>query len=133
MLPWSTCGHTQGLVRIAPAKQYRLQLHVTTNEQLSDGQEPPLTSELASDANGSCPFAGAVCWLPRDRLSRTRPKNYRYHPMYVIVRRAPEATAPAALLPRRARYTRSLPVDEPFRSAYPYGRESQARAATAHA
>src|SRR5436190_17258055 len=31
MLPWSTCGHTQGLVRIAPAKQYRLQLHVTTN------------------------------------------------------------------------------------------------------
>ncbi len=22
--PWSTCGHTQGLVRIAPAKQYRL-------------------------------------------------------------------------------------------------------------
>src|SRR5258707_14849241 len=32
MLPWSTCGHTQGLVRIAPAKQYRLQLHVTTND-----------------------------------------------------------------------------------------------------
>src|SRR5438445_3415786 len=103
------------------------------NEPLSDGQEPALTSELASDANGSCPFAGAVCWLPGDRLSRTRPKNYRCHPMYVIVRRAPEATAPAALLPCRARHTRSLPGNEPFRSAYPYGRESQARAATAPA
>src|SRR5206468_4257808 len=78
-------------------------------------------------------FAGAVCWLPGDRLSRTKPKSYRRHPMYVIVRRAPEATAPAALPPRRARHTRSLPVDEPFRSAYPYGRESQARAATAPA
>src|ERR1035441_9008669 len=31
MLPWSTCGHTQDLVRITPAKQYRMQLHVTTN------------------------------------------------------------------------------------------------------
>ena len=36
MLPWNTCGDTQGLVRIAPAKQYRMQLHVATNEQLSD-------------------------------------------------------------------------------------------------
>ena len=36
MLPWSTCGDTQGLVRITPAKQYRLQLHVTTNDQLTD-------------------------------------------------------------------------------------------------
>ncbi|SRR6266567_5705227 len=31
MLLWSTCGHTRGLVRIAPAKQYRMQLHVTIN------------------------------------------------------------------------------------------------------
>src|SRR5258707_14960216 len=38
MLPWSTCGHTQGLVRIAPAKQYRIQLHVTTNGR---GERPP--------------------------------------------------------------------------------------------
>src|SRR5258707_11402405 len=45
MLPWSTCGHTQGLVRIAPAKQYRMQLHVTTNVKLSRSRRRPSDDE----------------------------------------------------------------------------------------
>src|SRR5207245_4263372 len=50
MLPWSTCGHTQGLVRIAPAKQYRLQLHVTTNvetERCGRPSAPELAAQVA--------------------------------------------------------------------------------------
>jgi hypothetical protein len=46
MLPWSTCGHTQGLVRIPPAKQYRMQLHVTTNAKLTGREQPPVTWPL---------------------------------------------------------------------------------------
>jgi hypothetical protein len=33
MLPWNTCGDTQGLVRITPAKQYRMQLHVAISDR----------------------------------------------------------------------------------------------------
>src|SRR6266568_3749233 len=35
MLPWNTCGDTQGLVRTNPAKQYRMQLHVASNDPSS--------------------------------------------------------------------------------------------------
>ena len=47
MLPWSTCGHTQGLVRIAPAKQYRLQLHVTTSDSAHVESNAACDHELA--------------------------------------------------------------------------------------
>ena len=57
MLPWSTCGHTQGLVRIAPAKQYRMQLHVTTNAQGERREAAAADVRLVSELNGCLPFA----------------------------------------------------------------------------
>jgi hypothetical protein len=67
MLPWSTCGHTQGLVRIAPAKQYRLQLHVTTNEKLTDDEER--AHDVRNGTRGRSrsssfgPASGSASWL----------------------------------------------------------------------
>ena len=60
MLPWSTCGDTQGLVRIAPAKQYRMQLHVTTNDKAERCGRPVVSSsgrDAARPHSLQCP-----CW-----------------------------------------------------------------------
>ena len=54
------------LIPHCAAKTAAGEVHILrTNEQLRDGEKPLLTFDLASDANGSCPFAGAS-WL-RDR------------------------------------------------------------------
>src|SRR5215218_2155876 len=52
MLPWNTCGDTQDLVRITPAKQYRMQLHVTTNDPGSATRHIRLRQALRRDRQG---------------------------------------------------------------------------------
>jgi hypothetical protein len=47
MLPWSTCGDTQGLVRIfiqPSSTEYNFTSQLTA--EVSDGDEPPLALEL---------------------------------------------------------------------------------------
>ena len=63
LLPWSTCGHTQGLVRTNPARQYRMQLHVTTNAQHERCGSAATGLRLQAELNGwpaSAPCCGSA-------------------------------------------------------------------------